>query len=301
MLGAVLLGREQPLDVTLGRLGRPRDRAQARPAVLARDQPLGRRADERDPVELEQEEVGGRVHASQRPVHVERGGRGGPLRTLRRHALEDVAGDDVALDGPHHLLVALLLGEAPERSGGAARLTVPWDAGLEPPLDLTRIPREHLGGPGPVVEADEGLRDDQAAVREAVAVRRKLDRRLERRDVVVREIADHRQPQRLCLLERHEPRPGAHPRGTSEPAALDGLQQEAGGPHPAQAEVGPEGSEEVGRDRRDAGHSSPETKETSVGGLEAKQGGVLVVSARSRLARGATTSPGCERKPSRAH
>ena len=41
------------------------------------------------------------------------------------------------------------------------------------------------------------------------------------------------------------------------------------------------------------------TKETSVGGLEAKRVGVLLASARSRLARGATTGPGCERKPSR--
>ena len=57
VLGAVLLRREQPLDVALGRLRRPRDRAEARAAVLARHEALGRRADEREAVEVEEEEV----------------------------------------------------------------------------------------------------------------------------------------------------------------------------------------------------------------------------------------------------
>ena len=57
VLGPVLLGREQPLDVALGRLGRAGDRAEARAAVLAGDEALGRGADERDPVQLEQEQV----------------------------------------------------------------------------------------------------------------------------------------------------------------------------------------------------------------------------------------------------
>ena len=57
VLGAVLLGREQPLGVALAGLRRAGDRVQrcARPVAL--DERLGRRADEREPVELEQEEV----------------------------------------------------------------------------------------------------------------------------------------------------------------------------------------------------------------------------------------------------
>ena len=93
-----------PLDVSFGRLGRPCDRAEAGAPVLARDEPLGRRADERDPVQLEQEQVRRRVDAAQGAVDVERRGGRGPLRSLRRHGLEDVSGDDVLLDGPHHLL-----------------------------------------------------------------------------------------------------------------------------------------------------------------------------------------------------
>ena len=41
VLGPVLLGGEQPLDVTLGRLRGAGDRAEARSAVLAGDEPLG--------------------------------------------------------------------------------------------------------------------------------------------------------------------------------------------------------------------------------------------------------------------
>ncbi len=106
VLGPVLLRREQPLDVSLGRLGRARDRAEARAPVLARDQPLGRRADERDPGELEEEEIRRRVDAAKRPVDVERRCRGRALGPLGRDALEHVAGDDVPLDRADHLLVA---------------------------------------------------------------------------------------------------------------------------------------------------------------------------------------------------
>ena len=139
VLGPVLLGREQPLDVALGRLGRAGDRAEARAAVLAGHEPLRRRADERDPVELEQEEVRRRVDAAQGAVDVEGRGRRRPLGALRRHALEDVAGDDVLLDVLDHLDVAL----ARRASGGSAP-AVPrgsrrhGDAGLEPPGDLLR-------------------------------------------------------------------------------------------------------------------------------------------------------------------
>ena len=66
VLGAVLLRGEQPLGVALARLRRAGDRVQRRARALALDERLGRRADEREPVELEQEEVRRRVDAPQR-------------------------------------------------------------------------------------------------------------------------------------------------------------------------------------------------------------------------------------------
>ena len=126
-------------------LGRAGDRAEAGAAVLAGDEPLGRRADERDPVELEQEEVRRRVHAPQRAVEVERRGRRRPLGPLRRHALEDVAGDDVLLHVPTISIVA-----ARDRASGgsaqpcrAARGATAIPASRRP-RDLLGVAREHL-------------------------------------------------------------------------------------------------------------------------------------------------------------
>ncbi len=178
-----------------------------------------------------------------------------------------------SLDGSHHLLVALAFREAPERCGGAARLAVPGDARLEPPFDLApgplrappRCPRRGRSGRGSRRRpgGSPGSRGPSSG---------SGDRRLERRDVVVREVADDRQPERLRLARTSTSRDPApiHECRPSRPRSTDSSRKLAR-PHPAQAEVGPEGSEEVGRDRRDAGHSSPETKETSVGGLEAKR------------------------------
>ena len=163
VLGAVLLGREEPLDVALGRLGRPGDRAQACAAVLAGDEPLGRRADEGDAVEVEEEEVRRRVHAAERAVDVERRRGRRTLGALRRHGLEDVPGDDVLLHRADHLLVAGALREAPKGPGLAARLAVPRHARVEPARDLLLVPGEDLGRAGAVVEADERLGDDRAA------------------------------------------------------------------------------------------------------------------------------------------
>ena len=141
-------------------------------AVLAGDEPLGRGADERDPVELEQEEVRRRVDAAERPVDVERRRRRRPLGPLRRDALEDVAGDDVLLHRLDHLDVALAVGRAPDRPGTCraargARRCPPRGA-----RDLLGVAGEHLGDAGAVVEAHERVADDQPALREAAAVRR---------------------------------------------------------------------------------------------------------------------------------
>ena len=84
MLGAVLLRGEQPLGVarrparSCPRSGSARAR---RPSHLTMR--LGRRADQREPVELEQEEVRRRVDPAQRAVELERRGGRRPLGALR--------------------------------------------------------------------------------------------------------------------------------------------------------------------------------------------------------------------------
>ncbi len=104
VLGAVLVGREQPFGVTVARLGRAGDRIQARAPGLALHECLRRRADERELAELEQEEVRGGVDAPQRAVELQRRGGGPALGALREHDLERVAGPDQLLDSAHAVL-----------------------------------------------------------------------------------------------------------------------------------------------------------------------------------------------------
>ena len=124
VLGAVLLGGEQPLGVALARLRRPRDRVQARRPVLALDQSLRRGADQREILELEQEEVRRGVDAAERTVELDRRRRRRPLGALREDDLEGVAGADQLLDPPHAGLVRGLIRLAPHLGAGA-RLCVP--------------------------------------------------------------------------------------------------------------------------------------------------------------------------------
>jgi hypothetical protein len=122
----------------------------------------------------------------------------------------------------------------------------------EQPLDRVAVTGEHLGDVRDVVEADEPVGHDEAALRDVGACRRQRDGRLQARDVVVAEVADdgsslrHR---RLSLREREEARARAHEAVPPEPALLHRLEQERpGAALPAHAEVGPEWSEEVGVD-----------------------------------------------------
>ena len=62
VLGAVLLGREQPLGVARAGVRRAGDRVQAGALALELDERLRRGADEREPVQLEQEQVRRRIH-----------------------------------------------------------------------------------------------------------------------------------------------------------------------------------------------------------------------------------------------
>ena len=119
---------------------------------------------------------------------------------------------------------------------------------LEPRCDRVHVAREHLGGAAAVVEADERLGDDEAALRQLGPVGGELHRRLELRDVVVGEVADDRLAERLGLLEGDEPGARADEGVPPEPALLDRLEQEARRGALAQAEVGAERREQVCRD-----------------------------------------------------
>ena len=84
VLGPVLLGGEQPLGVAVARARRAGDRVHRRARPSALDERLRRRADERDAVELEQEEVRRRVDAAQRAVERERRRRRSAARPAAR-------------------------------------------------------------------------------------------------------------------------------------------------------------------------------------------------------------------------
>jgi hypothetical protein len=99
-----------------------------------------------------------------------------------------------------------------------------------------------------VVEADEDVRDDEQALGKAAAGVRQRDRRLERRRVVVAQVADDRLGARRRLVEGDQSRAGAEQRVAPEPPLLDRLEQEARPPGLAHAEVGPEGRDQVGGD-----------------------------------------------------
>ena len=102
-----------------------------------------------------------------------------------------------------------------------------------------------LGHPARVVEADEDVGDDEAALGQVAAGVGQRHRRLELRDVVVADVADNRVAAGLCLRHVHEPRPAADERVAAEPPALDGLEQEARPACVAQLEVRAERRDQV--------------------------------------------------------
>ena len=125
VLGPVLLRGEQALGVTVAGSGRAGDRVQARLPVGSLDERLRRGADEREVVQLEQEQVRRRIDPPQRPVQLERGGRRRPLGALREHDLERVARADV----PLRPLDAALVLEPPGRAPSATAVPVPAHLG----------------------------------------------------------------------------------------------------------------------------------------------------------------------------
>ena len=191
--------RRGPSPTRAGARRRPRPGAVV-PAIglrLARrpsslDERLGRGADQGDLAELEQEEVRRGVDAAERAVEVERARRGRPLGALREDDLEGVAGADVLLRAPRpSARTRSGRGSArgrprpcpsPRGSSGVGASSVAR-AGRR---RRTRTSREAAR----VVEAHERVGDDEPALRQVGPVGGERHRRLERRDVVVAEVAD---------------------------------------------------------------------------------------------------------------
>ena len=116
VLRPVLLRPHKTLHVPETGTGSAGDRVEGGATALCLDQRLRRGADERDAVELEQEQVGRRVDAPERPVERERGCRGRSLGALREHDLKSVAGADMLLH-PHDGALVVV----PRRQDAASR------------------------------------------------------------------------------------------------------------------------------------------------------------------------------------
>jgi hypothetical protein len=99
-----------------------------------------------------------------------------------------------------------------------------------------------------VVEQDERLGDDEAALGQFSPAPGQPHRRLEPRDVVIAEVAEDRQAGCFGLREIDEARAAAREGVAPETTILDRPQQEARPFAAAQPEVGPVGREEVGGD-----------------------------------------------------
>ena len=300
VLGAVLLRGEQALGVTLPRMRRSRDRVQARAPALGLDERFRRGADECEPVELEQEEVWRRVDAPKGAVDLERRCGRRPLRALGEDDLERIAGADVPLG----LLDRPLILEAP---GGAPRaLVVPVSPSpgrkhsqlaAELRGDFLLVSAEHVREPRHVIEADEHVGDDEAALREVAPCIRQLDGRLEASCIVVGEVAHDGLATGLGLVDVDEPRAVADEGVASEAPALDGLEQERGATVVgAQPEVGPERGDEIGCDDCfgiHVGFRFGQQKRPPSGKVYGRNGlvGLHQIRRCSRPARGASTRP----------
>src|SRR2546421_29628 len=125
---------------------------------------------------------------------------------------------------------------------------------VEQARGLRGVTDEHFRDTTRVVEADEQLGNDEAALRKAGPLVRESHRRLEPGDDVVAHEADDRPPERLGLLEADDPGAAADEGVAPEPASLDRFEQERSARAFAQPEVGPERGEEVGCDLSGHGH-----------------------------------------------
>ena len=129
----------------------------------------------------------------------------------------------------------------------------------QPRGHVRRVARQHLGDARGVVEADERVGDDEAALGQARArppaaarsarARRRGRSRGSRRRAARGDLV-------LGLVERHQARARADEAVPSEAALLDRLEQEAGARARAQPQVGPERGDQIGVDVGACGHGS---------------------------------------------
>src|SRR4029077_420541 len=146
--------------------------------ALALDERLRRGADQREAVQLEQEQVRRRVDAAERTVEVERRRGRGPRRALREHDLECIARADVVLRGAYRALIlgaarCALRETAPAVPGGQLR-----GRACEEARDLVRVAADHLCGVLDMVEADEDVGGQETALGEVVTLNGYLVRQL---------------------------------------------------------------------------------------------------------------------------
>ena len=194
------------------------------------------------------------------------------------------------LRAPHARFVRAAVGK-PARSLGGARTT--RDRRLrcvEEPGDLVRVAAHDLCNPERVVEADEDVGDEEAALREAGTLVRQRHGRLQPRCKVVREVADDGLSARFRFLERAELRAAADEGVPPESSALDRLEQERAAGVRAQPEVCPERGDQVSG--YVAGRVHGRTKRPPAGGQVERNGLCAGVSpgAGSRRARSARTT-----------
>ena len=226
VLGAVLLRLEQALGVARPGRGRAGDRVEARPPSLDLDEGLRRGADQGDLAELEEERVRRGVDAAKRAVEVERARRGRSLGPLRDDDLEGVARADVLLRALDRALVLEAAGVTLGRRGRPFAARQLGRRRVEQRAQLVGVAAENLGEAARVVEAHQRVGDDEPALRQVGPVGGELHRRLERRDVVVGEVADDGRRRRLRLGEIDRARAAADERVPPEAPAFDRLEQE---------------------------------------------------------------------------
>jgi hypothetical protein len=190
VLGAILLGCQQPLGVTVASLRRTGDRVDACAASLALDERLRRRPDQREAVELEQEQIRGRIDATQGAVQLQRRRRRGSLRSLREHDLERIARADVILCDANRCLVVRLVRSAVRGAARSCRAGKIRHRLREERRHGVGVTADHLRSSEDVVESDQHVRNEEAALGPARAVVGKRDGRLQPCGVVVSEVAD---------------------------------------------------------------------------------------------------------------
>ena len=126
---------------------------------------------------------------------------GRPLGPLRDDDLEGVACADVLLRALDRALVLEAAGVPPGRCGRPLAARELGRRRVEQRPQLVGVAAEHLGEAARMVEAHQRVGDDEPALRQVRPVGGELHRRLERRDVVVAEVADDRRRRRLRLGE----------------------------------------------------------------------------------------------------